>query len=252
MKAAPAHQRELLDLADLDAQIARTRHLLNNLPEVEQLLGIDERLEVAKDDVARAEVAVADLQREYEKTDAELTGMTEHAQRDQAQLDSGALSHKALTELQHEMSGLARRRDALESELLETMEQQEATGAELDRAKAAVEELTVQRADTEAARETSSAETAGKLDDLTGRRETIVADLPPELVTAYDRLRTQGRVGAGLVRQRRCGACRLELDPVTLGRIAAAGEDDVLFCEECGAIMVRTEQSGLPSGPKAE
>ena len=69
--------------------------------------------------------------------------------------------------------------------------------------------------------------------------------LDSELFTLYERLRTRGGAGAGLLQARRCGACRIEIDRGEMSRIAAAPEDDVLTCPECGAILVRTRESGL-------
>ena len=178
--------------------------------------------------------------------------MTTHLERDQRAIDSGALDHKVIAEMQHEVAGLTRRREVLESDLLEIMERQEATDAELQRARDKVESLTAQRTDTEVQRENTATELSGKVEDLEERRGAVAGDLPTDLVTVYDRIRAQGKVGAGLVRQRRCGACRLELDPSTLSRIAAAPEDEVLRCEECDAIMVRTDQSGLPKAAGGE
>jgi predicted nucleic acid-binding Zn-ribbon protein len=40
----------------------------------------------------------------------------------------------------------------------------------------------------------------------------------------------------------RCGACRIELDRGELARIAAAADDEVRRCEECGAILLRTKE----------
>ncbi len=253
MKAVPAHQRRLLDLADLDAELARRRHHLANLPETAQLQAVDAELATANDEVLRAQAAVDELAAEYDKVDAELTGAAEHAQRDQAKLDAGGLPPKVLAELQHEMTGLARRRDVLESDLLEIMERQEALGMELERAQAAVTALTERRTQTETARDQETAATENDVTEFLDRRAAIVAELPGDLVGVYEKLWAKGQVAAGLVRQRRCGACRMELDPRTLAAVAAAPEDEVVRCEECAAIMVRTEQSGLatPAGAGA-
>ncbi|MFM9378212.1 zinc ribbon domain-containing protein [Gordonia sp. VNK21] len=245
MKAAPAEQRQLLDLADLDADIARARHQLSRLPEDEQLAELETQAQQAAEDRAAAQVAVDNLDREYQRLDKELTGMAEHARRDQAQLDSGGLGHKALAELQHEMTGLTRRRDDTEAELLEIMEQQEATGAELDRAQAVIAGIDDRRTELEQARRTAAATLEDKVTDLLSRRDAVTGEVPGELLSVYEKLREQGRVGAGLLRARRCGACRMELDPRTLAAITAAADDEVVRCEECGAILVRTEQSGL-------
>ncbi len=47
------------------------------------------------------------------------------------------------------------------------------------------------------------------------------------------------------LRQRRCHGCQLELNAVDLNHIKAAAEDEVIRCEECRRILVRTPESGL-------
>ncbi|NED62422.1 hypothetical protein G3I15_16010, partial [Streptomyces sp. SID10244] len=44
---------------------------------------------------------------------------------------------------------------------------------------------------------------------------------------------------------RRCGACRMELDRGTIASIGAKPADEVVRCEECGAVLVRTAESGI-------
>ena len=56
---------------------------------------------------------------------------------------------------------------------------------------------------------------------------------------------SSGGTGAAALHQRRCGGCRLELNPVDLSRIRSADEDEVVRCEECNRILVRTPESGL-------
>jgi uncharacterized protein len=52
-------------------------------------------------------------------------------------------------------------------------------------------------------------------------------------------------VGAAALVQRRCQGCRLELNAADLREITAAAEDEVLRCEECQRILVRTAESGI-------
>lgn len=252
MKVPNAQQRRLLDLAEIDADLAKARHERRSLPEDAELARLTEEMEKIREDRARAQVAVDDLQSEYERIDAELSGTTEHLRRDQAQIESGALNHKALAELQHEVTGLQRRSENLETELLEIMEQQEATTAEAERTEAALLHATERELDLIARRDAAGVAVDERIDDLAVKRTAVVEGVDESLLAVYERLRSRGKVGAGLLRQRRCGACRMELDPRTLSRIAAADEDEVVRCEECGAIMVRTEQSGLPRPGSAQ
>jgi predicted nucleic acid-binding Zn-ribbon protein len=58
----------------------------------------------------------------------------------------------------------------------------------------------------------------------------------------YERLRTRsGGRGAGRLLGSRCESCRMELNPLDLEKMRAAPADQVVRCEECGAILVRTD-----------
>ncbi|WP_132991621.1 zinc ribbon domain-containing protein [Gordonia zhaorongruii] len=250
MKASAAQQRLLLDLAELDAEVAKTAHSRKNLPEDAELAELATQLETAREDVSSSRSAVDDLKTVYDKVDKELTGMTEHAARDKAAIEAGSVGHKAIGELQHELDTLIRRQEALEGEMLELMEQQEATAVEADRSEAALLTLTEKELEAAGRRDASAAKVDERVADLNERRAALALTIDSELVSIYEGLRSRGQVGAGLVQARRCGACRMELDPRSLSRIAAADEDEVLRCEECGAVMVRTAHSGLPGQGK--
>ncbi len=72
------------------------------------------------------------------------------------------------------------------------------------------------------------------------------AGMPDDLLALYDRLRaSKGGVGAAELRARQCGGCRLTLDNAELQSIAAMAADEVVRCEECQRILVRTDESGL-------
>jgi predicted nucleic acid-binding Zn-ribbon protein len=68
--------------------------------------------------------------------------------------------------------------------------------------------------------------------------------LDADLVALYERQRSHGGPGAGMLQGRRCGACRIEIDKGELARISAAAEDEVLRCPECGAILLRVKGTG--------
>ena len=74
----------------------------------------------------------------------------------------------------------------------------------------------------------------------------MAAELPDDLLSLYDRLReSKGGVGAALLRAKSCGGCMLDIDNAELATIRAAADDDVIRCEECSRILVRTSESGI-------
>ncbi|MBW0105253.1 zinc ribbon domain-containing protein [Pseudonocardia sp. KRD291] len=245
MKADVAAQTRLLELAGVDAEIGRLEHRRRTLPEHAELAEAEKDVQAAKDAVVRAETQAGDLDRDIRRIERDVEGVRARTEKDQAMLAGSGVGAKQATELQHELDTLARRQGVLEDEQLEIMEQREAVGMDLQHAQRTL------------------AEAEGAVAAVTERRDTAVADLdaartgrdraraelaptvPEDLMADYQRRREGGKVGAGLLREARCGACRLELDRTFLSQVRGTAPDEVVHCEECGAILVRTKESGL-------
>ncbi len=166
--------------------------------------------------------------------------------RDRRLLDSGSISSgKQLEDLQHELATLQRRQTILEDDLLEVMERHEAIGADIDRSRAALAEVEQRLGDAVSRRNDALADLAAAETRRLGERSTLLSALPKDLVALYERIRAQKGTGAALLRQRRCGACRLELDRTAIRTLLDAAPTAVLRCEECGVLLVRTAESGL-------
>lgn len=244
MKADPAAQRTLLDLADTDAELARLEHRRRNLPELAELTELERDQRAKRDAVVSAETALTDLDRESARQEKEIDAVRAREERDRKLLDSG-VGAKQQADIEHELSTLERRQSALEDDLLELMERRDATASDVEHAK--VELAKVEQAVAEAVRRRDEA--LEELDTSHARRTedrtSAARQLPDELLSLYEKLREQKGIGAALLRSRRCGACRLELGAAEIREIKDAAADEVVRCEECGAILVRTTESGL-------
>ena len=133
----------------------------------------------------------------------------------------------------------------LEDEQLEVMEQREALGVDLEHSRGVLGTAEAEVGGITERRDTAVADIdageAGRRRD----REKWVSDIPADLLAAYDKRRAAQGVGAALLLDRRCQACRLELDRTALADLRAAPADEIVHCEECGVILVRTGGSGL-------
>lgn len=245
MKASPQMQARLLDLAVLDTTLAQLAHRLTSLPEHTDIARMEAEETALEEAVVRTQTEVSDLQREVSKAEAAVQLVRDRAARDRQRLDAGTGSAKDLQGLQHELESLARRQSVLEDEELEVMERVEEAEKEQSSALAAQEEVAARLTELRDAKEEKSAALTAELDEVSQGRDAIIGDLSGELLTLYERLRAQTGAGAAALQQRRCGGCRLELNAVDLGRIRSAAEDEVVRCEECGRILVRTAESGL-------
>jgi predicted nucleic acid-binding Zn-ribbon protein len=246
LKADPSRQWRLLDLQAIDTRLDQIAHARRTLPQLAQLAALEARAAALDSDLVRARTALGDIQREVAKAEGDVQLVRDRAARDQARLDAGTGSAKDLQAIQHELESLHRRQSELEDVEIEIMERAETAEAEVDRLTAERQALTAELDEVTAARDAALAQLESEASSVAQPRADTVAGVGEDLVALYDKVRVQGGgLGAAALRQRRCGGCQLELNNVEMNRIKAAPADEVLRCEECRRILVRTAESGL-------
>jgi predicted nucleic acid-binding Zn-ribbon protein len=246
VKASVEAQLRLLELADLDAELSRLDHRRRSLPELEEYQRIEARDAGLRDELAALEAAESDLRREQAKAEADVDQVRSRVERDRTRLDAGQVSSpRELENLQSEIASLIRRQSDLEEIVLDVMERQEA--AELRRNTLTQEEgaLARQRDEVAARRDVALGEISEQAEKAGSLRASVAADVPGDLLDLYGKLRAQHGVGAAALRRGRCEGCHLSLNTVELAHLRAAPPDEVLRCDECRRILVRTPDSGL-------
>nr|WP_240163827.1 C4-type zinc ribbon domain-containing protein [Mycolicibacterium sphagni] len=234
-----AQQRSLLELAELDAELARLSHRAANLPEQQAYETVQAEHREAGDRLAALAIALEDIDAQVTRFESEIDGVRQREDRDRKLLDSGTTNPKQLEELQHELETLERRQSSLEDSLLEVMERLEQLAGDQSAERAKAEALQADLATAGHNRDAALEEIERVRGERATRRNEIVAGLDPGLVQLYERQRTASGAGAARLLGRRCGACRIELDRGELARISAAPEDEVIRCPECQAILLR-------------
>ncbi len=162
-------------------------------------------------------------------------------------MDRGLVSNpKDLQRMQQELVSLARRISELEDTELEVMERLESAQTEQDRLQARLAGLDARAAELTEARDAKAGEASAAMAAAGDERKVRVQGVPADLLALYEKLRAQkGGVGAAALLRRRCTGCSLDLTASDLGAIAKAAPDEVLRCEECNRILVRTSGSGI-------
>lgn len=246
MIADPFVQLRLLDLQAADTALAQLAHRRRNLPELATISDCDQRAGAVRSQLVDAETALADLASEQRRLESDVDAVRLRANKDQQRMASAGVPAKEIAGLQHEVTSLARRQGVLEDELLELMETRESAEQQVAELHTALTAISAERGTAEAARD----EVFAELDDAEAKRRIerseLVAKLPANLIALYDKVReANGGVGAAMLRHRRCEGCRLDLAGSELSAVRAAKAEDVLRCENCGRILVRTDESGL-------
>ncbi len=246
MKAAPEAQKRLLDLAELDTGLDRLRHRRRSLPELAEIDELSKRLAQVSTQIIAAETEAGDLARDQAKAESDVDAVRVRVERDTKRLDSGQVSSpKDLASLQSEIVSLRRRQSDLEEVVLEIMERREAADARVATLKSEREEVTGSLRAAEDRRDAAFGEIDKEAGELTSGRSAITADVPADLLGLYEKMREQSGVGAAMLHGGRCLGCRTSLSIADLNRIRAAAHDEVVRCEECRRILVRTAESGL-------
>jgi len=244
MKAEVVQQRSLLELAELDAELSRIDHRAKHLSEQQRVEEVQAAHREANDRLAAVQIALEDVDAQVAKFESEIDAVRQREDRDRSLLAAGTVDAKQLTELQHELGTLERRQSSLEDSLLEVMEHREELQRQQAGELAAIDELQNRLADAQRACDEARNEIDQLRHQSVSRRDELVAELDTDFVALYERQRSHGGAGAGLLQGRRCGACRIEIDRGELARISAAAEDEVLRCPECGAILLRVKGTG--------
>ena len=245
MKADPDAQRRLLELQAIDTALAQLAHRERNLPEHAELERLRRELAALEDERVRAQVAVDDIDRDIARLEKDIEQVRARADRDRARLDVGTGPAKELEALQHELATLTRRQGELEDAELELMEQREQAQARLDEIERRLASGREEQAAVEERRQVALADLAKQQEAKRAARGPLTAELPADLLGLYEKIRESTGMGAALLRAGRCEGCRLELSGSEKARVRSAPPDEVVRCDECGRILVRTAESGL-------
>ncbi|MEJ1087075.1 C4-type zinc ribbon domain-containing protein [Microbacterium sp. Mu-80] len=243
MKATPENQRTLLDIADLDRRIAQAERArttpaqgarINELAAVrQQQLGELTSLTGVLDD-ARAELS---------RLESDVSLATQRRDRDAERL-AAATDPKQAQALENEIESLGRRISMLEDEQLDVMGRVEEAQSAVDAQQALIDQTQAEGGRLTAEAKAGMAAAATEGEHLGRDRSALAASIAADLLADYERRAARG-VGVGLLRRGICEGCQMVLAGTDLNEVRRAASDDVVSCPECGAILVRTDESGL-------
>jgi len=240
-------QLRLLDLQKVDTTLAQLDHRRQTLSQHAAIVRLRAHRAALASNLVAAETAISDLEVEQAKAETDLEPVRERLTRNQARIANGAVADpKALSSMLEEVSHLKKRISDLEDAELEVMEQLEDAVANRETLRARIGEIDNDLVETIAERDRQLAALADETAGLRTERAELMGFIPDDLLALYGKIgASHGGVGAAELRQRRCTGCQLEINAADLRVFSAAAEDEVLRCEECGRILIRTSQSGL-------
>lgn len=225
--------RVLYDLQQIDTEI-RTKK--QRLGEVLRLQKEPAELLAAREHAAAADADLQAWQARHQNLTLEVDSLTDKAKRSEQRLYSGTVKNpKELTDLQHEVEALGRRRASLEDDALLVMMEVDERKAARAAADAEVTRLADAFTTASASLRQEQQTLAVNLNGLIEKRGRQVALAQPASLKTYDELSRQknGLAVAGL-QGNKCLGCRVTLSAST---IRAADEGKLVTCDSCDRLL---------------
>lgn len=230
--------RALLALQELDTRIQTGERRLAAARTGEELRPLRERLAAAEAGLSDLSARLSSLQRDLRYREQEHQDLRAEIAANEKRLYSGIVRNpKEAEQLQSFVASLRRRLDAGQEKALELMLEIEPLEPQRDEAQAEVEAARNELAAAEEQLSRTAAELETELPKMGAGRVEAAAALPPDLLSAYETLRSKrpGSTVVAVVEDGKCSGCRMTLPFITV-REARAGT--LHTCENCGRILV--------------
>jgi predicted nucleic acid-binding Zn-ribbon protein len=223
----------LYRLQQIDDEIKQKRQRLGEVlrlqTESQELLAARQRTKNTTSDLQKYRVQQQDL-------NLELKSLEDKAKRSENRLYSGLVKNpKELSDLQHEVEALSRRRKIMEDELIDAKILLEEAQEQNDEAASNLQRIESHWLTSQGTLKEEQNELARRVNELTGLRKEMVASIPPPLLAAYNNAYKRGAGTAVVVlHNNRCRGCQVTV-PANVAK--AANEGKLAYCDNCSRIL---------------
>lgn len=231
----------LLEIQEIDTAADRLRHRRATLAERAELEALEQQVAAIEARLVAARARHAVVAERQAKLEAEVAALDRRIGEVDRRLYSGTVSaSRELLAMSAEIESMKALRSSLENDALAAMEEAEPLAddvAGLEAQRAAVGD------DADRLRD-AIAEAEAVIDaDVAAQEELkagMVGTVPAPLMASYEQLRAKlGGIGAARLVGSSCAGCHLTLPMSELARIKRQPRDELVFCDQCGRILVR-------------
>jgi uncharacterized protein len=231
----------LLAVQDHDTAIDQLVHRRGSLTQRAELRAVESQMAIRGN--RRSEVAEVrdDLGGRQASLEEQIGASRTRSAEIERRLYSGQVTAaRDLQAMDEEVKHLARHVSELEDRELEVMEELEPVDGELAVIDADLGRLTGQADELRSSIAAQESEIDDELQRERKERAALVSEVPDELLARYEQLRRKlGGTGAARLVGGSCGGCHLQLPAMELDRVRKAQPDAIVYCDQCGRILVR-------------
>ena len=231
-------------IQQLDDRIAELTREIDNLPR--HVGVIESRLASHKRELDDTQAVLAENGKLHRQLEGQVSDFRQKISKFQDQMN-GARTNEQFRAFQHEIQYCRDKIDQLEEGILDKMEEAEALEENVAKAQADLKlESAKVAADVEQARHRIEADKRDR-EKQRAARASLTAQIAPEALREYERVRKARGTAVAAVMDENCGACHVRLRPKFLQDLQQLAHG-VLTCESCGRIVYFPDQidDGVP------
>jgi predicted nucleic acid-binding Zn-ribbon protein len=226
----------LLELQEADYALLRLNKQLEELPQRAQILGVRAK----RKEIAAKGEQVASILANTEQTIARMTAEADELRvklaEEQAKMDT-VTNYKEVEALSNEISGLAKRLEKIEFEMLGHMERLDKTGEVREKVKAAADKLEAQEQELVASFQKDGGALKQEVAQVEAVRAKLADALDAGLLKRYEKaVKAKGGAGAASLENGHCSGCRVEFTDGQMAKLRQGPH--ISECPYCHRILV--------------
>lgn len=232
--------RTIHKVQEYDTRIFGTIREIGALEEKHHLPELRAELQETNSLKDSTEAALDERKRKQLKIDDELALLTQKIEKDESHMMSGSIMNpKELVALQADLVSLKAKRDDMETEDLEDMEEIDRLREELNANNARIVDVEKTLADAQALHDSELEKKQAEITDLEQERDALKELIDPGTIATYEKLLStkNGLAVAEILNWRSCSGCRVDFSLVQVDRIQH--EEGIFRCEYCDRMLVK-------------
>ncbi|MCC7446931.1 MAG: hypothetical protein IT324_05905 [Anaerolineae bacterium] len=224
----------LYRLQTLDLAIAQRRARLR---EIEAVLGKDEQVTLARQQLDAAEQALKPWQTRARDLDLEIKSLAQKIKETDRALYGGKVRNpKELQDMQDDIASMQRRQSQLEDDLLDAMMHSDEGQTAIGGAEQALKQAQARFAGSQHDLLDEQARLQRELTDLEAKRQQAAAGIDKDALTKYEALRVKKRGQAvALMQEESCKTCGVEQTSMIAQQVRQGSQ--LVYCNSCGRIL---------------
>jgi len=224
--------KRVFELQQIEQAILSQR---NQADEIDLRLNHNSAYEKAREELAVAEQAKTDLERQYKELDAEADQLRNNIQQTNDKLYSGKIKNpKELLSFEQEVGMLKSNLSPKDDLLLAMMEKLESRKAEAQRLQESCKTIEAAWQKEKLELKVQKDKVMGELAELEKKRKEIAGEIDGSALNTYEGIKGRKSQAVVKVEQGRCMGCRVTLSVSELQRVRGMA---IVTCNNCGRIL---------------